>query len=297
MVISRILGGLGNQMFQYAVARHVALKSRQELKLDLSALKDCLSGGIDTPRAFALGAWNIDVIHATERECDTIKYANVPLVKRWWCCCRRKSRPFGPACYEERSIRFDKRMLQIRGDAYIMGYWQSYRYFEGYSRLIRTEFTPRHQISPPAAVYLREITAVNAVSVHVRRGDYVSNPAANAFHGTCDLQYYRDAVQAIEDRVKNPRFFVFSDDLQWAKANLDFVYPSRFVEFVDRVHDVEEIHLMSCCQHNIIANSSFSWWGAWLNDHPNRIVVSPKQWFRDPKIDTSDLIPPDWLRL
>lgn len=297
MVIAQILGGLGNQMFQYALGRSIALRSGQELNLDLDALKN--SGGkcTDTPRAFALDALNVDIRLAHVHDCEALKYENVSVIRRWWRYFGRKSRPFGPSCLRERGMRFDKRMLQVTGDAYIMGFWQSYRYFEDSSHVIRGEFTPRHVLSLATTAYLSEISSVNAVSIHVRRGDYVSNPAANAFHGTCDLQYYRDAVQAIEARVENPRFFVFSDDLEWAKVNLDFVASATFMEFAEPVHEVEEMLLMSRCQHNIIANSSFSWWGAWLNDHPNRIVVAPKRWFRDPRIDTSDLIPSDWLRL
>lgn len=297
VIIMQILGGLGNQMFQYAMGRSLAINSNQTLKLDISELTSPVGEQTNTPRMFGLDAWNVVVRLAGERQCDALKYENAPVLKRLWRQLQGKSRAFGSSCYRERGMRFDKQMLQVRGDAYMMGFWQSYRYFEECSHVIREEFTPRRDLSPATTAHLTEITAANAVSIHVRRGDYVSNPTANTFHGTCDLQYYRDAIQAVEKRVDEPRFFVFSDDLEWAKVNLDFIAPATFVEFSEPVHDVEEIHLMSRCKHNIIANSSFSWWGAWLNDHPNRIVVAPKRWFRDPKIDTSDLIPPDWLRL
>jgi hypothetical protein len=297
MLITQLIGGLGNQMFQYALGRSIALTTASELKLDVDCLTSGSSVSTNTPRTLRLDACNVVIELADATECELLKYGAAPAIKKWWCHLHGKPRPYGRNCYQERGMGFDKRMLHITGDAYIMGYWQSYKYFEDFSHILQDEFMPRDKLSPSTTKYLSKIKASNAVSIHVRRGDYVSNPTANAFHGTCDLQYYRRAIEAVEERVTDPRFFIFSDDLEWAKANLNFVYPAAFVEFTDRVHEVEEIHLMGSCQHNIIANSSFSWWGAWLNDNPHRMVVAPKQWFRNPKINTSDLIPPDWLRL
>jgi len=297
MIISQILGGLGNQMFQYALGRSIALRTGQELKLDISGL--ARSGGCVniTPRTFALATCNAVFVLAEDRECNDLKYRKAPACTKLWRKLRGKPPPYGLRCFRERGMRFNPSLFQITGDVYLMGFWQSYKYFADYGYVLREEFTPRHQLSAKTLEYCKLIDTTNAVSVHVRRGDYVTNPAASFFHGTCDLQYYRDAKRVVMEQVKEPEYFIFSDDLEWAKANLDFVHPATFVEYSRQVHEIEEIYLMSRCQHNIIANSSFSWWGAWLNSHPNRVVVAPKRWFRDPKIDARDMIPPDWLRL
>ena len=297
MIIAQLLGGLGNQMFQYAAGRSLAFRSRQKLLLDLRELTDRSVARSYTPRCFSLDACNITAAVAKDDESDSLRYRDASVLRRCWRAFRGRPRPYGPFCYRERGIRFDSRVLRIRSDAYLIGFWQSYKYFENCENLIRQDFTPRGKLSTASQRYLGQIAATDAVSVHVRRGDYVTNLDANSFHGTCELSYYRTAAQLIANIVQRPHFFVFSDEVDWAKAHMGFIAPVTFVQFPEPVHDFEEIHLMSMCRFNIIANSSFSWWGAWLNNHPNRVVVAPMRWFRDPKIDTSDMIPSDWLRV
>jgi hypothetical protein len=136
----------------------------------------------------------------------------------------------------------------------------------------------------------------NSVSLHVRRGDYVSNPDANKYHGTKGLDYYIAALARVNKSQKDSTVFVFSDDIAWCKKNLKL--KAKKVVWVDGKNSpIEDIYLMSLCKSNIIANSTFSWWGAWLNSNPKKIVVAPKVWFSDSNIDTSDLIPADWTRL
>lgn len=296
MIIVQLIGGLGNQLFQYAMGRNLALRMNQVVQFDGSGLGGSGPDQKDTPRAFALDGCNAVLALAEPRVCEKLKYANASRMKRLWHACRGRPRPFGPSCYRERGMHFDVAISQLRGDKYLAGYWQSHRYFEGCAEQLRKELTPRGQLSPSILDYERMIKARTAVSVHVRRGDYVSNPAANAFHGTCSPDYYREAMEVMQRQVDDPHYFVFSDDFNWAKTHLAFMRPVTFVDCPDRTHDFEEIHLMRSCRHNIIANSSFSWWGAWLNDHPARVVVAPKRWFRDPSIDTRDLIPADWCR-
>ena len=136
-----------------------------------------------------------------------------------------------------------------------------------------------------------------AVSLHIRRGDYVSNPVTNNYHGTCSLAYYKKAVLLLKEKIENPSFFIFSDDLLWARENLDFINDMTFIDLDKSIPDHEEMHLMSQCKHNIIANSSFSWWGAWLNENSDKIVIAPKKWFSDNTINTEDLIPAKWMRI
>jgi hypothetical protein len=144
---------------------------------------------------------------------------------------------------------------------------------------------------------LTEIRKYNAVSIHIRRGDYVSNPSAAAVHGICSLEYYEAAIQFIASRTDQPFFFVFSDDPQWAKNNLKTKHPTYFVEEDGTNKGAADMCLMSTCNHHIIANSSFSWWGAWLNNKADKIVVAPQIWFRDTTINTRDLLPAQWYEL
>ena len=135
------------------------------------------------------------------------------------------------------------------------------------------------------------------MSLHVRRTDYVQNALTNKIHGVCDQDYYASCVRYIGDQVSNPHFFIFSDEPQWAKDNLMFDFPMTVVDCNDASRNYEDLRLMSTCKHNIIANSSFSWWGAWLNSNPNKIICAPKQWFTDSTRNTKDLIPSNWIRL
>lgn len=143
----------------------------------------------------------------------------------------------------------------------------------------------------------QNILSVNAVSLHVRRGDYVSNLTINQFHGTCSLEYYNQAIAQIAKKVETPHFFVFSDDPEWVKSNLKIDYSITIVDHNNADKNYEDIRLMSLCKHHIIANSSFSWWGAWLCRNPNKIVIAPLKWFNDKSINTTDLIPDGWIKI
>ena len=177
------------------------------------------------------------------------------------------------------------------------GYWQSYRYFADAADKIRQELTPRDPMEPGNAAVAAEIDAVEAVSLHVRRGDYVTNAGAAPFHGLCSLDYYRAAVNHVRARVGAPHLFIFSDDHDWARDNLRFDLPTTYVVANPPDRGFRDMQLMARCRHHITANSSFSWWGAWLNPRHDKIVVAPQAWFADPKIDTRDLIPQGWTRL
>lgn len=137
----------------------------------------------------------------------------------------------------------------------------------------------------------------NAVSVHMRRGDFVSNPKSNAVHGVCPPEYYRAAIRTMAGQVEKPCFYIFSDDIAWAKDQLKLDFPCQSVEHNTGAESYNDMRLMSRCRHHIIANSSFSWWGAWLSDYPSKIVIAPRQWFLNAPHDVSDLIPHGWIRM
>lgn len=181
-------------------------------------------------------------------------------------------------------------------DCYLAGYWQSEQYFREAAPVIHADFTFKLLPANRNAELAEQIGQVNAVSLHVRRGDYVNNPKTNVVHGVCSLDYYRDAVRHVSSRVANPCFFIFSDDMAWVKEHLKMDLPCQYVDHNCGAESYNDMRLMSLCRHHIIANSSFSWWGAWLNRNPDKIVVAPKKWFANDK-NISDLFPAGWVIL
>jgi hypothetical protein len=185
---------------------------------------------------------------------------------------------------------------QVPRDCYLAGYWQSEQYFREAAPAIHADFTFKSLPANRNAELAEQIGQVNAVSLHVRRGDYVNNPKTNVVHGVCSLDYYRDAVRHVASRVENPYFFIFSDDMAWVKEHLKMDLPCQYVDHNCGAESYNDMRLMSLCRHHIIANSSFSWWGAWLNRNPDKIVVAPKKWFANDK-NISDLFPAGWVIL
>jgi hypothetical protein len=297
MIVVRLAGGLGNQMFQYAAGRRLAHRHKTDLKLDLSFLKGPQQGC--TPRRYALHRLNISAGIATSREVSLLSgrgrtpigTALVRFRNGLGLAARR------PRVFRERHFHFDPALLAAPDDLYLEGYWQSERYFADVAEILREEFAVR---SEPASYYagLAETAgSTNSVSVHVRRGDYASDPATRGTHGICDGSYYRRCVDYVRERVADPRFFVFSDDPAWARENVRVDAGAVYVDGPVPENDCEDLRLMSLCRHNVIANSTFSWWGAWLNTNPARIVLTPARWFADDDLDTRDLIPDSWVRM
>jgi hypothetical protein len=187
-------------------------------------------------------------------------------------------------------------VLNAPGNVYLAGYWQSEKYFKEIEDIIRRDFCLKSEPGPENAAMADEIKGVPSVCVHVRRTDYVTDPRTNQHHGTCSPEYYRNAACLVGSQVSNPHFFVFSDEPDWARANLELPVPTTFVTHNGSEKGYEDLRLMALCQHYIIANSSFSWWGAWLGNSGG-IVVAPKRWFNTEGRDTRDLIPAGWARL
>ncbi|NTF08048.1 alpha-1,2-fucosyltransferase [Agrobacterium rubi] len=198
----------------------------------------------------------------------------------------------------EKKPGFDRDILDIRGPVHLSGYWQSEKYFDAYADMIRKDFSLREPFSAQRQKTLDLMQEAEfPISVHVRRGDYVTNPTANAIHGTCEPEWYADAMQKMAARFGSPSFVVFSDDPDWARQNLKPVGPMVFVEPQTDGRDGEDIHLMAACHSHIIANSTFSWWGAWLNPRADKHVVAPAQWFRSEVHNNRDLVPDEWARI
>jgi Glycosyl transferase family 11 len=297
LVITRLIGGLGNQMFQYATGRALALRNGAALKFDVTGFAVV---GSHTKRWYELNCFSVHGGEASEAELARFGRAGKPrsprleqMLRRLRIDWRRGALPI----YHEPHFQFDPAVPELSAPVYLDGYWQCERYFSGIAGVLRREFTAQAPLDGENAAIAAGIDAVNAVSLHVRRGDYVSNPTTNRVHGTCSPDYYRRAIDYVAGRTAAPHIFVFSDDPQWGRANLRFAVPMTFVDANPPDHGYRDMQLMARCRHHIIANSSFSWWGAWLNPSPDKTVIAPQQWFSASKNDTSDLIPPDWVRL
>jgi Glycosyl transferase family 11 len=286
MIIINLKGGTGNQLFQYALGRHLALKNNDTLKLSIAGLAQANSIG-DIYRPFALSALNTQKEIATAAEVQKLKNPYGLISKAW--------RFFNFKVLRRFNIVFNPKVLSWQGDIYLDGFWQSPLYFEAIRDVLLKDLTLTSPFSPEAAEFAAQIKNSTAVSLHVRRGDYIKNPQVAADFGICSTEYYTRAINKIKETVINPTFFVFSDDMDWVRKNLPVGNNAVFVTGTG-ITDVEEIMLMSLCQHNIIANSSFSWWGAWLNQNSSKIVVAPTPWLNRQPYD-ANLIPPAWIQI
>ena len=291
MNIVNILGGLGNQMFQYAFAYALSKEQNSIVKLDIRDFE-----GYDL-REYELDIFNVSLPISTQVEADELKYKKESLIQKVFQKIKKSPIPFANSYCREPHFHYDGKVFALTGDIYFEGYWQSEKYFVKYKDDLLKEFTLKKDLHSQSQNYMEQIISTEAVSLHIRRGDYVTNQHTNSVHGTCPVEYYQKAVQKIEEGINAPHFFIFSDDLEWAKDNLSFIENLTFIELDTNVPDHEEMILMSKCQHNIIANSSFSWWGAWLNQNNEKVVIAPKKWFRDSSINTNDLIPEEWIQL
>lgn len=292
MILMHTIGGLGNQMFQYAAGRALSLESGQSLRLDTSSFV-----GYGLHQGFELNkVFGSKVQLATPSDVHRVlgwqsfPVARKLLTRSGFSALRRKEFRVEP------HFHYWSEISAIREDCYLVGYWQSERYFQSQASAISADFTFALPLINENAELAKRISEVQAVSLHVRRGDYIKNLRTNAAHGVCSLEYYQAAIQYISRKIKNPHFFIFSDDMAWVEINLKMEMPHQYVNHNSGAMSFNDMRLMSLCNHNIIANSSFSWWGAWLNRSPEKIVIAPKQWFAT-GVNTADLIPDDWICL
>ena len=274
VVVAHIIGGLGNQMFQYAAARRLAYKRKAPLKLDLSDLETY------ELHKYSLQHLSIRAEIASPEECQDLA--------------RRKPFYLKKTLIRERRPTYEPRLKWKVPPVYLKGYWGSEKYFDDVAPLIRAEFEVSTPPSSTNEAMLSEISeAPNPVAVHVRRGDYVGN----AFHVSQPLDYYKAAATGLHQAAPDARFYIFSDDPQWVKDNLALPYDVVYVTQNDAETNYEDLRLMRLCKHFIIANSTFSWWGAWLSERKGKVVYAPRKWFNDPTYDTRDLIPKSWIQI
>lgn len=285
LVTVAIFGGLGNQLFQYAAGLAYAKRTNRRLQLD--------TRHYDSKSLFpySLGDFCIDALIGTSRtlpprKADNFKYLTWRLFGR------------SPRLLREKGLMYDARLGSDQGSVYLHGYWQSEKYFVEYEDLIRSHLEFRLPSSTQTSRIITEIGAKPSIAVHVRRGDYVSNRKADALYGTCSPDYYQDAVSRIQSETgMEHTVYLFSDDADWALRNLNFGCNVIPVVHNNRESAWEDLRLMSSCRHQVISNSTFSWWAAWLNRNPAKLIFAPQFWFRPSSGIKSDIVPESWNRI
>jgi hypothetical protein len=293
VVISHLIGGLGNQMFQYAYGRSISALSGSVFLIDIDDLENRynLHNGYELNRVF-----NVDVGIATQLDLySVLGWQAIKGVKR--ILSHQKAKIIRKDSFVvEPKYGYLSNVKDVHKNCYLVGYWQSEKYFDATKKLIKSEFSFKNDITRENAAIKCAIDNCNSVSLHVRRGDYISNKKTNAVHGVCSIEYYQSAINYIDKNVLSPIYFIFSDDIEWVAKNIKIHSRVVYVDHNKCQNSFYDMQLMSFCKHNIIANSSFSWWGAWLNDNNNKIVLAPKKWYSDNDVH-SDLLPESWIRL
>lgn len=289
-VIVKIIGGLGNQMFQYAYARQLALKTNAKLKLDINDFKNYEF------HSYSLQHFRIQENYASEQEANFFKKYKK---RKGWA--GKLLNPFlaNPRLYiDEPTYTVSKEMFEVTPPCYVEGYMQSEQYFQDIEEIIRREFTLKEPLSEYSqGVATRIQAASEPVSLHIRRGDFARHATVSKFHGICPPEYYEETIRRINEQIPNPTYFVFSDDIEWARENITTGHSTEFIgQGPDK--NYEDLELMRLCKHHILSNSTFGWWGAWLSNprHTGGVTIAPTKWFNK-AFDTKDLIPQDWIKL
>lgn len=286
MIIVKIVGGLGNQMFQYAYAK--ALETRgYKVKIDITVFETYkLHGG------YQLDTYNINLANSSKVE-NKKYYKNNIIFK----VLKKIGLDFSKRTKED-SLLFNDSLLKVKDNNYIDGYFQCEKYFKDIREILLKQFS----INQEKSNYTKQIEkkifeSKHSYSLHIRRGDFVDNTNIN-IHGSCDLEYYQNAIEVINLKYEDTHCFIFSDDIDWCKQNLK-IKNVVYIDSEEKRIPHEDIYLMSLCHHNIIANSSFSWWGAWLNQNEDKVVIAPKRWFANDELEkqSRDIVCDGWIRI
>lgn len=283
MIVVKLSGGLGNQMFQYAAARTLSLLKKSALKADLSAF-DRLP-----ERYFALDCFTLQIDSATAKDKAQVFggsffYRLFPKTANTY--------------FSEKHYHFQDDFFNQPDNAYLEGYFQSEKYFLAARDVIRRDFTFKKKLSVESEKFMVKIEkTATPISLHFRITDFLRSARSDRYHFVLSKDYYRRALTLIKKSVSKPVFFIFSDDLAFVRKNYKMPSKVVFIERQKKADPWEDLQLMSRCRHHIIANSSFSWWAAWLNGYKKKTVIAPKIWFDKGPADTQDLLPEKWLKL
>ncbi len=295
MIIVKIHGGIGNQMFQYAAARQLALKHKRTLKLDITHYNTMILQNDLPYRSFDLAIFHIDENIATESEIRRYTAYSPSLLKRATKKVMNLIEPHSVVI--EPHFHFWPQFLDLHGKLFLNGYWQSEKYFLDCREVIKSDFEIRTTLDDTGREMASKITQSNSVCLNVRRQEFASNKYPNYFVGE---DYYYKAIKEVEKTALNPHYFIFSDELNWVKKNLNIQSPHTFVEpglYGEKFRDC--LYLMSLCKHFIIPNSTFAWWAAWLGTFgkESNLVITPRKWLNQATINTGDVIPERWIKL
>lgn len=293
MIVIRLRGGLGNQMFQYALGVALAKRLDTELKIDLTSLLKRKKETDDTVvRNFQLHIFNINASYLIKPQTiNTLRKLRLNVIVQLL----KGVKLFGVKTIKEQRFNFNKAIIENPIDnALYNGYWQSEYYFKDVAETVRAQFKFKHKLCSKASKLLDTIQQTNSVCVHIRRGDYATAKGFNL----SDLSYFETAANVIAKNVHNPYFFIFSDEPKWCLKHVKLKHPSTVIDYNTKaIRFKQDLELMSKCNHFIMSASSFSWWAVWLRNNNEGIVIAPKDWFINNDKDVTDLIHPKWIRL
>lgn len=296
-IIVSLYGGLGNQLFQYATGYALSKQLNCELVLDLAWFDIVRNIRDTTPRKFSLSPFGLEV--KQQKLGLDLKKKHQRIIDNILSLLRLRTPDEDEKIhiFRETTTKYDPTLFKNKAPLWLAGYWQSPRYFETWSSELRNKIGIPRDLNKENQKMLKQIENSESVCIHIRRGDYVSNKQANEFHGLCSMEYYRKGLQSVKSNFKNPHCFVFTDDPAWAKDHFDLGTDFTVVDTngPDEAHC--DLWLMAACKKFVIANSSLSWWGAWLGQFKEKKVVAPFEWFKNNPDLASDLIPQDWIKL
>jgi len=283
MIITEINGGLGNQLFQYAAGLSLAEKHQTQLKINVDFKQ------ADTSRTLGLSHFNIFLESATPEEIKHYSPTSI-LFKKILSYLPLALQKF----YKERQFSYQPDFEKLGPNVYLKGYWQSERYFATIATQVKDIFTLQPHFYSNILPLIEEIKQTESVSIHVRKGDYLLHPYSD-YYASLESAYYNNALEALQEKLPQLKLYVFTDDPKWVKENLALPIPYTLISGVQTRSMYEDFQAMLSCKYHIIANSSFSWWTAWLSAREGKKVVAPKEWFKNGPSDTADLIPKSWL--
>lgn len=303
MIITWLSGGLGNQMFQYAAGLALAERRRTVLKLDVSWFRH--DPAYEAHNRYALSCFNVTEQFATAEEIDRVRGVQLTRPERWSVALagalrfrRYAQRHAAPANWHQPpTFAFYPQFLAQPDNTYLNGMFQSEKFFAGAADLLRLHFSFRYPPQPEVAALATRIRSGPSAAVHFRRGDYQRNATFTREIGTLDLAYYHRAVRLLRERSPEATLYIFSDDIEAVAREFTPDGPHEFVRCVQPWHAFDKIRLMALCEHLAIANSTFSWWAAWLNPSPDKLVIAPDPWFAQSDHDGTDVVPACWVRL
>lgn len=288
MIIVRIWEGLGNQLFQYAYARALQLRTGEKVFIDSDRCYRAELESYRINREYTLDNFRIMLMkyHRADKLFFFLK--NETFSEKIFCwLAQREHAPL--RFYKEKSPEYKAELRTLHGNYYIMGWFQNERYFKEYRAQLLKDLRPKHKIA--ISNKLRQILKhEETVSLHIRHGDFRMN------NNVLPMGYYESAIRILEKKVKSPYYIIFSDDDNWARQNFEYLENCYYMS-EEKLKDYEELLVMSKCKHNIIANSSFSWWGAWLNCNEGKIVIGPRSWFLSGSIKDINIMPEGWIRV